>query len=123
MDKTEAGVVQREISEAVDIILARHKLKRKVTRASYTEGTLRITINANSTDPAHDPKIADWKRYAAAFGLPADGLGRTFTSRGQAWKIVGLDAGRRRYPVIAEPVTGGKAMLFTAEGVVSALSR
>jgi hypothetical protein len=123
MDKTEATVVQREICAAVDIILAKHKLKRKTSSASYTDGTLRVTINANSTDPAHDPKIADWKRYAMSFGLPDDGLGRTFTLRGQTWKIIGLDAGRRRYPVVAEPLAGGKVMLFTAEGVISALSR
>ena len=120
MDKSEAKTIQLEICAAADTILARHKLKQKGGSASYTEGSLRITINAEATDPAHDPKISDWKRYAAAFGLPANGLGRTFVSSGKTWKITGLDANRRRYPVVA--ACEGKEMLFTVESVTAKLT-
>ena len=121
MDKTEARDIQKAVDDAIAPILAAHNLRRISSRAGYDAGSIRLTLAFQSTDPALDPVVNDWARYAAGYGLPVDGIGATFNSRGTLYRVVGLDMNRRTYPVVAQAVNGGKKMLFKADGVARLL--
>lgn len=121
MDKTQVKAVMAELEPALAAVLARHNLKLAPGhRVTYGVG-MSVKFEAVSTDPAKDPKVLDWNRYAAGFGLSPEDLGKTFVSKGTTYRIVGLDIGRRAYPVVAERADGSP-MLFRAAGVVGALA-
>lgn len=70
-----------------------------------------------------DPKAAIFASAARLFGLKPDDFGKEFTSRGETFRITGLNLRRRKYPVSAERVRDGKGFKFPAEDVRLFLER
>ena len=123
MDKAQAKALQSERNEAAKPMLAKYGMVVKTASARFGPGEFSITIKSLSTDPALDPRVTDYERYAESFGLPKDGLGQTITVRQGTFRITGLDLNRRKYPVVVVNVATGKTMLFTEAGVRAALLR
>lgn len=125
MDKATANLIMREVIDAADAVYARHGLKRSKASSTYDTGMLRVTLTATSTDPALDPKVTDWHRYAESYGLPEDALGReiTVTVKGRPTKFViaGLLPGRSKFTIAVREATTNKDMLLTVSGVKRAL--
>jgi len=121
MDKATAKIVSADLEAAVAAVLAKHDLKKSRISVRYGD-ELRWTLDAISTDPALDPAVTDWNRYAASYGLPVDGLGAKVTVKGVQYTITGLVTGRTRFPVRVSTTTG-KTMLLTIEGTRNALLR
>lgn len=120
MDRTEAKALQAEISAALEPIYKRHGLKIAGSRATFGTGLFNLTLKSVSTDPAVDPKVTDWAKYAGSFGLPVDALGKRITFKGQPVTITGLAVTRRKYPVVITYPTG-KIMLTTVGAAKRAL--
>lgn len=123
LDRQTARVIQDELAAAVAPIFEKHGLAVAKGRASYDVGMFRFTVEAHATDAEHDPKVVAWNRYADAYGLPPEALGRGLTYNGKRYKIVGLVPTRRRFPVAARDLATGKEMLLTIDGVKLALAR
>ena len=58
---------------------------------------------------------------APEYGLRPEDFGREFSSRGERFRINGIDPRRPRYPVSAVRIPDGKAYKFTAENVAALL--
>ena len=121
MDKNEAQTIARAIDEAAASILEAHGLKRARMSTRYGDGEIKVTLTAEAQGD-ESPAVRDWHRYAEAYGLPVDALGRTITINGKPVTITGLVVRRRKYPVQTETARG-KKMLYTIDGVLGALAR
>lgn len=64
----------------------------------------------------------DFMRYAAHFGLKAEDFGREFESRGMRYRIVGLNPGAPRFPILAERCHDKRGFKFPMESVKSKLA-
>ena len=54
----------------------------------------------------------DFERFAPSYGVSADALGKTFESRGETFRLTGLNPNRPKYPFNAERVRDGKSFKF-----------
>lgn len=117
MDKAQAKTLQSEIGEALKPIYAKHGLRVTSSRSRYDTGEFNITIKAEATDPAFDPKVQDWDRYAESYGLPKDARGQTVVVGGVIYRVEGLVLSRRRFPVAVTRLQDSKAFLLTAEAI------
>lgn len=74
------------------------------------EMTVRVVLRLRRTADGRTTEQVCWERYAESFGLPKDGLGQTFESRGEKWTVVGLQPNRRRFPVVATNAAGRRTL-------------
>lgn len=66
---------------------------------------------------------ADYKRWAASFGLPADGLGKTVkTTGGRTHTVTGINPRSRKYPVTTLG-DDGKPYKFAAATIAMLLKK
>jgi hypothetical protein len=72
---------------------------------------------------ALDSKAQEFKKNATRVGLKADDLGREFQSRGETFKVTGLNLRARKYPVLAENVRTGKVYKFHQDTVKRGFDR
>jgi hypothetical protein len=79
-----------------------------------TEFTLKVKLKVADVAVAADAEKAKWDRYATMLGMPAEAFGRTFISRGDTWRIVGLMPSRPKFCLRAKNIFTGKEMLFPA---------
>lgn len=122
MDKAQAKALQAEIGEALKPLYAKHGMKVTRIHSTFGVGEFNISIKSESTDPALDPKVTDWDRYADAYGLPTDGRGQTIVVGGVTYRIDGLALSRRRFPVAVTRLQDSKGFLLTIEAVRGALA-
>lgn len=120
-------VVQSEIGEAAKAIFAKHGLEFKGARATYGDelsvkviGHL-IQLDDSGVNRA-DPQVLDYERYAQAYGLPTDGIGKTFHSSGHQYTIAGLNPKATRMPVLGRR-QDGRMFKFSPETVLALLAR
>jgi len=66
---------------------------------------------------AETREIADFRGLAPMYGLKPDDLGRTFTNAGEQYRICGIKAKSRKYPILAERERDGKVFKFPADTV------
>lgn len=114
MDKATAKALMAEAQRAMDEVFARHGMKTSGVRASYDAGSIKITVSGEQQGD-ESPRVLDWKRYAGSYSLPEDALGKTIVYQGRAFKITGLAASRRRYPVTVTEILTGKDLLLTVD--------
>lgn len=124
LTKAQVITLQREIGEAMQAIAAKHGLKMIKNNATWSAEGLRLTIALDkvTADGGSARWAADWKRYAVADGLPENGLGRSFSSGGMTYKVLGYDAKKRTRPVVAQG-SDGKTYIFQAEAVALRLAK
>ena len=120
INKTVANDLADRIAAAMETIA-------KDMGLTYTRGNGRYNANGYHTKVEFKAvangttgEPADFARNARLLGLPADCFGKTFVSRGTAYRISGLVLRRRRYPVSAERVSDSKGFKF-AEATVKML--
>lgn len=123
MDRTRAAILAAEIETALRPLAAKHGLQIKARggRFDATTYTAKIECSELQDGVAQTPERRDFASMAAMFGLKPEHLDATFDRGGETFKIVGLSAGRRRYPVATERVRDGKAFKFPANTVARAL--
>lgn len=66
----------------------------------------------------YSPEKALFEVLALQFGLEPSDYGRTFTSRGDRYRIVAINPNRPKYPISTERVADGRGFKMPAENVV-----
>jgi hypothetical protein len=95
-------------------------LEKQECRASYDRaGHVKITVVLTTAEwREQQAKVA--ASDAGLLGLPDDAVGRTFTSRGERYRVVGIKIRNRKYPVLAERLKDGATYKF-GEAIVARL--
>lgn len=117
-----------EIQAALTQIGKAHGLTIELGNATFnpTSATFKLLMVAptDSTAPGDSAQVqkaaADFKTYAATYGLKADDLGRSFTHGGSSFVIKGLMPRRAKFPILCEK-SSGKLILLNDRDVVRAL--
>jgi hypothetical protein len=126
--REQAKAITADVEAAVAAVFAQHGLEPSGARTSYgNEYTVKLSAIPVERDEAGinraDPKVKAWADMARYYGLPEDGVGRTFKVQGHTYTIIGLAPGRPRRPVIATDLSTGKPYVFAAVAVKDALER
>lgn len=122
--RQEAVKLAEEMREAVKPVLAKHGLTLGGGHTTYgTDVRVRLDVVKveleNGVNVA-TPEAANWKQMARYYGLPEDGLGKTFRNGGHTFTVTGLNTRRGRYPVLATR-EDGKQFKFPTETVAALL--
>lgn len=110
------AAVQAQVAEA-------YGMTAKVGNAKYTSGsvTFSVTLAVVSEDgTVRSPEAEAYTSFAGMYGLPVDGLNKTFRNRGQVFRVIGLNTRRGKYPVLVEDLQG-KRYKYPAESVAALL--
>ncbi|MCS5602689.1 MAG: hypothetical protein NZ734_10890 [Paracoccus sp.] len=65
----------------------------------------------------YSPDKALFEVLAPHFGLEPSDYGRTFTTRGETFRIMAINPNRTKYPISVERVADARGFKFTAENV------
>ena len=85
--------------------------------------TFKLEGNALGEDgKAVSRGASDFAMLATSFGLKPEDLGKEFVSRGETFKITGLNLKAKKYPIQAEMLSNGKGYKFPADTVCRLLS-
>lgn len=122
--REKARVLHQEIMEAVRAVAAKHGMTTRFGNATYETTTFRIKAEllAVAEDGENLAAKAEWMRHAEWIGMMPSDFGRTFISRGQRYKIVGIKPRSRTMPIIAER-EDGKRFKFAPESINLLLGR
>lgn len=78
-------------------------------------GVTEINSKLQFTIQGVNPLAEDFKQYCALYGLNESDLNKTFNYKGATWEIVGLNIGRRKYPIVCKNLSTNKTALFPKE--------
>lgn len=81
---------------------------------------VRVSILRHDGKTIHPDGIL-FEVMAPGYGLQPEDFGREFSSRGERFRITGMDPRRPRYPVSVVRIPDGKGYKFTAENVAALL--
>lgn len=130
IDRQTCIAIAREIDEAVAPIFAKHGLTAKPTRSKYGDElvvsvkAIAVKLNDEGVNEA-DPSVKAYKMFAPSYGLPEDGVGRSFTYGGKRFTVTGLATTRTTRPVQVTredgrrfkfPIDAAKALLQSEAG-------
>lgn len=106
----------RPVIEKALSILEKYGLSVSVGKLTYgdTQFTARIEVSTDNNGQS------EFKKYAKMFNLKPEWFGKTFDLKGATYEVVGLDAGKRTFPVVLRG-PDGKTVTFTADGLRVAL--
>lgn len=115
MDRTKCRQIENEAVEALQVLLG-EKYGVKVSFKGGQIGggfcVLKVEFAEVKTDGSVETKEAsNYKLNASLYGLPADGMGKTFHFRSRTYKVVGLKPGCK-YNILAERQPDGKRFCF-----------
>lgn len=125
-DKPTLKALRIALDAALGPVAKQHGIQLRVGNISFTPTTFTAKLEGaaiQSDGIVASRERADYARYCRAFGLPADGLDKRFTTGGETYRITGIRARKRRCPVQAERARDGRTALFPVETVVALLAR
>lgn len=108
-----------EIATALASIEAKHGVKFDLGRITFTDTNFRVKLectsasdnSGNSVDPRETKFLANTWRY----NISNAAFGKSFTSRGRKFKIVGLNPRAKKYPLSVEDAKGGRFKMPMSE--------
>lgn len=121
--------MDRQLAKALRGVLQAHldKLQGQGTvevlgaKFDSTSVTFQVKVTPGGAAALADKAKAEWDRYAAVLGLKPEHFGAEFRQGARSYRIVRLDLGKSRFPIIAERLPDGKRFKFEPEAVVRAL--
>ena len=118
--------IEAEMLEACTAIAARHGLKAEALGITAMNLRWNFDFGVRVSIPRPDgttiqPERMLFEVMAPEYGLRPEDFGREFSSRGERFRITGIDPRRPRYPVSAVRIPDGKGYKFTAENVAALL--
>lgn len=126
IDRVTLRVLRDEINEVVQAVAKKHGIQITAGHGVYGDafGSLKLDIATVGQDGVVNTREADdFKQYATLVNLKPEDFGKTFTSNGSSFKIVGLKL-RSKYAVIAERLprvigekSDGKRFKFPADAI------
>lgn len=124
MDITKTKAIFAELAEAVKEIEKKHgvSFSRGNGKYSDTDCYMKVTFTDNDINgDVKTPEATAFENYADHYGLQKSDLNKTFTQRGETFKIVGLKTRSHKYPILCKKVSNGKGYKFPSEDVVRLL--
>ncbi len=118
MNRTLLTTLDKVATNAVQEYLTKNNLLYTVKMIagsfSHDSGKFGLEIAKIGEDGVALTKDAEsLKFYAPYVGLPADALGKTFTSRGETYMLIGYRPKSPKFPFIAVKVSTGQEFKFT----------
>ena len=101
-------VVVAEIQLAAKAIAEKHGMTVRYAGGTYDEAEFTTKIAFEFPDASNAKAQREGELYAPMLGLPKDVIGKTYTSRGSTFKVVGLNPSRPKNSVQLEEVATGK---------------
>ena len=87
-------------------------------RYTETDATFKLEVSAISEDgEVLTAEAQAFRRNASLYGLEPDDLGMEFSSRGEAFTLIGLRPRSRKYPMVGRR-SDGKVFKFSEEAMV-----
>ncbi len=86
-------------------------LKIEVGNASFTESNVTFKVEVALVGKGGEIKTKEaesFKAFASLYGMKAEDFGKSFTTGGHTYKIVGLKTSRHKLPVVVEREDGRK---------------
>lgn len=91
--------INADIQEALNSIAQKHNLKMTLGNYRYSDVDYTIKLKVE-TAGSQNKKVEESKRVASLYGLPEDIIGKEFTMDRKRFKVVRLDIGKPKNPVI-----------------------
>jgi len=125
IDKNNLKIISADIEKALESVAKKHGVSLTRGRGKYSNastGSLVIEIATIGVDGTVESRErSDFKRLHDLYGLSLDALDAEFTANGSTYRIIGLDLGRRKRPILCE--ANGHQYLFPSEQVKHLLNR
>lgn len=112
MDKAIADKLYRELQTTLNAFAKAHNLTFKTGNGRYGSNSLRIPVELFEVTNDKTAEQAEFEKYATLFGLKPTDFGKTFTTCGETYTIVGLAMRSRKYPILAKK-QDGRTVKFT----------
>jgi hypothetical protein len=103
------------IDEALQV-LEKYGLTASIGKITFgdTQFTAKLEVKTANNGQA------EFVKYAKLFNLKPEWFGKTFDFKGTTYEIVGLDASKRKFPVVIRG-NDGKTLGFTVDGIRTSL--
>jgi hypothetical protein len=103
----------REVAEAHGLVVEDGGIQEMDLRHAFSFN-LRVGI-PDADGALFEPGKALFGAMAETYGLSPDDLGRTFTVRGETFRITGLSPNRPKYPIDVERLPDRRGFKFPAD--------
>ena len=124
-DRVTCKQMRQEIDQALATVGQKYGLTIDGGNISFTgkKFTMRLTVSVlDKTMPVGGKTANDFNLYCRQFGLEPSDMGRVFTNRGEAYKVVGLKPQSYKFPILGERYDG-KRFKFMAITVTKGLGK
>ena len=114
--KNKIEALASDVRAALKEVGEKHNVDLKAGTFRYGDKDVscRITgLDLDATGGASEEEV-NYKERHSYYGLPEDGLGKTFDHMGKTFTVTGLKPSRRKYPVSAKGADG-KGYKFPAD--------
>lgn len=111
MKKSDLQLIRNDINAALESVGKKHGLTLHAGNCSYGENNCSFKLECQVEGAATKEESA-FTEMASFYGLKADDLGRVFSMGGDLYKICGLSARSRKYPILCEKSANGKIYKF-----------
>jgi hypothetical protein len=127
-NRTNCRTLMAEVEAALKPIAEKHGLTLDRKGRTFYRDQMPVMFQFLVTQKDEDGNALsaagqEFKKNAFRVGLEPDDLGKEFMSRGEKYRITGLNLRRRKYPISAERLRDGKSFKFGADTVKFNLQR
>ena len=111
------GGIPEKALAALQAVAKEYGLTVDYAGGSFDDLTYTLKAKFKVNDPAAEQikRKAEFVSYCALFGMKPEHFGGTFISKGEAYRVTGLEIGRSKYPVRACRVSDAKVLLFSTD--------
>ena len=119
MTRTEIQKLREVINKELKDVGRKIGFEFQAGNATFSENnvTFKLTASKIINGKTISPIVEDFKAYASSYGLKESDLNRTFTYRGDVYKIIGLKIKSHKYPVVIERESNKRRYKLTVEQV------
>ena len=125
MNRTKAKIVTKDINEALVSVGRKHNLVLTVDGGTtYSSDSISMRIKGyepDDTGTIETDEMKEFKFLSKLYGLKPDDLGREFEYKGRQYKITGLKARRKKFPISVVETETNRMWKFPASIVTKAL--
>ena len=127
-DKSNVEDIRKDVVAAIQMALAKHGIEPTYQGGRYSpeKFSIKIDLNIMAESESGEEMPASFPGDAARVGIPKNCYGLEFNYRGARYKVSGVKTRNRKYPVLAQCLTGvGSGRIYKMDpGTVNrALSR
>lgn len=129
-DKGNMKMLREEIEAVLDFIYNDYGVKLEIGNITYSGEKFTTRLTGYAGAPAEKEKLErkadqaekDFGILSLLYGLAPDDLGKTFAASGHIWKIKGIKAKSKKYPILCSR-EDGKMFKFSASTVLIGLGK